>query len=164
MRFKYSRENKPIGEFILILIAQNNGQPIKITLNDVHFPFGMNTNHSIKLDILDMGNYDTHKAIDLIDYLDTECVAAVSDLLGYSVTLNKKKVVMKRNFVPNVLAHIHYKGKHLMTDIVQYKGLPIAVSELKGYRASLDLEINTLWIKNKTVYGKWKINKIKLKM
>ena len=161
--FQYIREDQQINDFTIVNVRHLNGHPLKVFLKNIYIPFGMNKNHSIKFDVNLSEDIRTNKGITIIEKLDQECVQKLSTLLGKKLVRNYTSLVKKKKFKPNVCAFIQYNQGRLTTQIIKKKGIPLSETELKGFIGDVELVFHSFWIKDSTIYGKWKVQSILLK-
>lgn len=161
--FRYTREEQMINDFTIVNVRHLNGHPLKVFLKNVYIPFGMNKNHSIKFDVNLSEDIHTNKGIAVIEKLDSECVNQLSKLLETKLERNYTSLIQKKKFKPNVCAFIQYSQGRLTTQIIKKTGIPVSETELKGFTGDVELVFHSFWIKDGTIYGKWKVVSILLK-
>ena len=158
--FHYERNETKINGFDVIHVTHANGQDLRVTLTDVHIPFGINKNGSIKLDIISVDDEKTNKGLRIIESLERQCETRVSEMLEKKVHKPINFLTKKRYFVPNVMAYFEYKNRRLVSDVSRTSGLPLSEKELKGYRGKAILKFKSFWVEENKMFGKWKIEKL----
>lgn len=161
-------QEEDIDGFQVVKAVTHNGDRPTIHFTHVHFPFGVNKDHSLKMDIKDMDDEGTQKNYRKVYALYEEAQKAICSVLETPCTFSSrhirvKKDLEKKRFAPSLLGYIEYKQGRMKTVIETRKGMPPAVTELKHYHASVWLYCDAFWIRDGVIFGgKWKIQKILL--
>lgn len=154
MRFKFMKAEDKIGDFDIVDVRHNNGHKISVTFDRVFFPFGKNKNNTLKFDCIDLKtNEKTQRAIELMKDLNREA-QVYFDKSIFNPVKHKPKYDL------SVTGHVNFSQKKLITKVGVDKGLPIPVTELKGYQASVTLTFSSFWLVNDAIFGKWKYENI----
>lgn len=159
-------QDEDVDGFEIIRAVNSNGMKPTITFPRVFFPFGVNKDKSLKMDILDREMEIVQKNFNKIYTLCLECKPGIEKVLGTDVILNTRLLnaqrdLEKKRYNPTITGHLNYMNKRLITMITSQKGLPPGVDELKCYHAKVVLQCDAFWIKQNVVFGgKWKIKSI----
>lgn len=159
-------QDEEINGFEIVRAVNSNGTQPTITFDRVFFPFGVNKDKSLRMDILDRETEKTQKNFRKIYDLCLECKGGIEKVLGTEVALNtrllqRRKDLEKKRYNPTLTGHLIYMNKRLLTQLTAKKGLPPSINELKCYHAKVVLQCEAFWIKDEVVFGgKWKIKSI----
>lgn len=165
--YSFIREDD-INGFHVVKPVTHKGDRPAVHFKHVHFPFGVNKDNSLKMDIMDMDDEGTQKNYRKLKMLYEETQNAIRSVLDTPCMLSTrhlriKKDLQKKGYAPSLLGHIEYKHGRMMTTIETNNGVPPAVTELKHYHASVWLYCDAFWIKDGVIFGgKWKLEKIRL--
>lgn len=156
MRFKFVKAEDKIGDFDIVEVRHNNGHKLSVTFDRVFFPFGKNKNNTLKFDCVDLKtNEKTQRAIELMNDLHREAQVFFDRPIF-------NPVKQKRHYDPSVTAYVNFMKEKLVTKITADKGLPVHVTELKGFQASVTISFSSFWIVNDAIFGKWKFESIRV--
>jgi hypothetical protein len=161
-------QDEDINGFHVVRPVTSNGDRPSVYFKHVHFPFGVNKDGSLKMDILDIEDEETQKNFRKVSLLFENAESDIQSVLDDSCTFSTRhkraqKDLRKTKFNPSLLGHIDNSHGRMKTTIETRKGIPPAYTELKHYHASVSLYCDAFWIKDGVIFGgKWKIQKIRL--
>ena len=163
--YSFLREDD-INGFRVVRPVTHSGDRPHVHFKHVRFPFGVNKDNSLKMDIMDMDDEGTQKNYRKVCALYEESQNAINSVLNTPCTLSTrhiraKKDLQKKRYTPSLMGNIEYKQGRMMTVVETHKGMPPPVTELKHYHASAWLYCDAFWIKDGVIFGgKWKVEKI----
>lgn len=163
--YSFLREDD-INGFQVVRPVTHNGDRPTVHFKHVHFPFGVNKDNSLKMDIMDMDDEGTQKNYRKLYALYEESQNAINGVLDDTSTLSTRHIrimkdLQKKCYKPSFLGQIEYNQGRMTTVVDTRKGMPPSLTELKHYHASVWLYCDAFWIKDGVIFGgKWKFDRI----
>jgi hypothetical protein len=149
-------------------LTDKKNQKIKIQLNNVFIPFGMElyNSHSILNIKLMPTKYNEHNNIvssllqfdseltDVKNFTDTDIVNDIENK-GYYPNIKKD--------CDDYLLRLHIYGSPEIYATRMQRKFPVAPSDIKGKLANVEIEISTLWVTDNNYGYVWTLKSVEIK-